>query len=106
MELLKYQASTSVRLYRVEIPSGGKIPLHTHAALMMVYEQGLRSGSLLNTRVQPDGTEIKTEFKSGEAFIEGANEPHYVENVGKEPTIIWVTVASVEGMPTTDSIDE
>ena len=60
----------------------------------MVYVQGVRSGSLLNTRVQPDRTEIKTEFKPGEAFVEGANEPHYGA-VWKEPTIIWVTVASV-----------
>ncbi len=67
---------------------------------MMVYMQGVRSGSLLNTRVQPDGTEIETEFNPGEAFIEGANEPHFVENVEGEPTITWVTVASVEGMPT------
>ena len=68
---------------------------------MTVYVQGVRSGSLLNTCVQPDGTEIKTEFKSGEAFVEGANEPHYVENVGKEQTILWVKVTSVKGMPTT-----
>ena len=78
--------------------------LHTHAAPMMVYVQGVRSGSLLNTRVQPDGSEVKTVFKPGEAFVEGANEPHYVENVGKESTIVWVTVASVEGMPTTEFI--
>ena len=43
-------------------------------------------------------------IKPGEAFIEGANEPHYVENVGGEPAIVWVTVASVEGMPTTEFI--
>ena len=77
---LQYPAGKpELRLYRVEIPSGGKIPLHTHTAPMMVFVQGVRSGSLLNTRVQPDGTEIKTEFKPGEAFVEGANEPHYVE---------------------------
>ena len=40
----------------------------------------------------------------GEAFIEGASEPHYVENVGGKPIIVWVTVASVEGMPTTEFI--
>ena len=95
-----------LRLYRVEIPAGGKIPLHTHPAPMMVYVQGVRSGSLLNTRVQPDGTEIKAVFKPGEAFVEGANEPHYVENIGEEPTIVWVTVASIEGMPTTEFIDK
>ena len=95
-----------MRLYRVEIPAGGKIPLHTHPAPMMVYVQGVNSGSLLNTRVQPDGTEIQTVFKPGEAFVEGANEPHYVENTGEEPTIVWVTVASVEGMPTTEFIEK
>ena len=104
---LKYPAGKpELRLYRVEIPAGGKIPLHTHPAPMMVYVQGVRSGPLLNTRVQPDGSEIKTVFEPGEAFVEGANEPHYVENIGKESTIIWVTVASVEGMPTTEFISE
>ena len=105
--VLKYPAGKpELRLYRVEIPSGGKINLHHNPAPMMVYVQGVRSGSLLNTRLKTDGTEIKTEFKPGEAFVEGANEPHYVENVGNEPTIVWVTVASVEGMPTTEFIDE
>ena len=104
---LKYPAGQpELRLYRVEIPAGGKIPLHTHPAPMMVYVQGVESGSLLNTRLKPDGSEVKTVFKPGEAFVEGANEPHYVENNGKEPTIVWVTVASVEGEPTTEFIDE
>ena len=57
---LKYPAGKpELRLYRVEIPAGGKIPMHTHTAPMMVYVQGVRSGSLLNTRLQPDGTELK-----------------------------------------------
>ena len=99
------EGKPELRLYRVEIPAGGKIPLHTHPAPMMVYVQGVNSGSLLNTRVKPDGTEIQTVFKPGEAFVEGANEPHYVENTGEEPTIVWVTVASVEGMPTTEFIE-
>ena len=104
---LKYPAGKpELRLYRVEIPAGGKIPLHTHPAPMMVYVQGVRSGSLLNTRVQSDGSEIKTVLKPGEAFVEGANEPHYVENIGNEPTIVWVTVASVVGMPTTEFVGE
>ena len=102
---LKYPTGTlELRHYRVEIPSGGKIPLHTHPAPIMVYVQGVGSGSLFNTRVQSDGTEIETEFKPGEAFIEGTNEPYYVENAGGEPTIVWVTVASIEGMPTTEFI--
>ena len=100
------EGKPELRLYRVEIPAGGKIPLHTHPAPMMVYVQGVNSGSLLNTRVQPDGTEIQSVFKPGEAFVEGANEPHYVENTSEESTIVWVTVASVEGLPTSEFIDE
>ena len=100
---LKYPAGQpELRLYRVEIPAGGKIPLHTHPAPMMVYVQGVESGSLLNTRLKPDGRKVKTVFKPGEAFVEGANEPHFVENTGNEPTIVWVTVASAVGMPTTE----
>ena len=35
---LKYpKGKPELRLYRVEIPAGGKIPLHTHPAPMMVY---------------------------------------------------------------------
>tara|TARA_B100001057_G_scaffold415442_1_gene432964 strand:+ start:486 stop:941 length:456 start_codon:yes stop_codon:yes gene_type:complete len=100
---LKYPAGQpELRLYRVEIPAGGKIPLHTHPAPMMVYVQGVESGSLLNTRLKPDGSEVKTVFEPGEAFVEGANEPHFVENAGNKPTIVWVTVASAVGMPTTE----
>ena len=80
---LKYNAGNpELCLYRVEFPPGGKIPLYTHPAPIMAYVQGVRSVSLLNTRVQPDRTEIETEFMPGEALIESANEPHYVENVG------------------------
>ena len=104
---LKYPAGKpELRLYRVKIPSGGKIPLHTHPVPMGVCVQGVRSDSLLNTRLQPDGTEIKTVFNPGEAFVEGANETHYVENVGNEPTSVWVTVAFARGVPTTEFIDE
>ena len=100
---LKYPpGQAELRLYRVEIPAGGKIPLHSHPAPMMVYVQGVDSGSLINTRLTPDGSEVQTVFKPGEAFVEGANEPHFVENVGKEPTIVWVTVASAKGIPTTE----
>ena len=104
---LKYPAGKAeLRLYRVELPVGGKIPLHKHPAPMMVYVQGVNSGSLRNTRVMPDGSEIKTIFKPGQAFLKGVDSPHYSENVGNKPTILWVTVASAEGLPTTEFIDE
>ena len=95
-----------LRLYRVEIPVGGKIPLHKHPAPMMVYVQGVNSGSLRNTRVMSDGSEIETIFKPGQAFLKGVDSPHYSENIGDKSTILWVTVASAEGMPTTEFIDK
>ena len=99
---LKYpEGKAEMRLYRVEIPVGGKIPLHKHPAPMMVYVQGVNSGSLMNTRVMSDGSEIKTIFKPGQAFLKGVDTPHYSENVGNKPTILWVTVTSAEDMPTT-----
>ena len=39
------------------------------------------------------------------AFLKGVDSPHYSENVGNKPTILWVTVASAEGIPTTEFID-
>ena len=42
---LKYpDGKAEMRLYRVEIPVGGTIPLHKHPAPMMVYVQGVNSG--------------------------------------------------------------
>ena len=96
------EGNPELRLYRVEIPVGGKIPVHTHPAPMLVHVQGFESGDLLNTRVQPDGTEVSTVFNPGESFIEGSEEPHFVQNNSDKPTIVWVMVASVEGMPTTE----
>ena len=99
---LKYpDGKAEMRLYRVEIPVGGKIPLHKHPAPMMVYVQGVNSGSLMNTQVMSDGSEIKTIFKPGQAFLKGVDTPHYSKNVGNKPTILRVRVTSAEDVPTT-----
>lgn len=66
--------------------------------------QATNSGDLLNTRVQPDGSTVSSVFEPGESFIEGASEPHVVENKGEQPTVVWVMVASAEGLPTTEWI--
>ena len=42
--------------------------------------QAKDSGSRLNTRVQPDGSEQSSMFEPGQSFIEGASEPHDVQN--------------------------
>ena len=103
-DLVYPEGKPELRMFRVELPAGGKIPLHTHPAPMLVYVQATDSGELLNTRVQTDGREVSSVFKPGESFIEGASEPHYVENKGDTPTVVWVMVASVEGLPTTEWI--
>ena len=61
--------------------------------------QDTNPGELLNTGVQLDGREVSSVFKPGESFIELASELHYVENKGDTPTVVWVIVASVEGLP-------
>ena len=71
---------------------------------VLVYVQAKDSGSLINTRVQPDGSEQSSVFEPGQSFIEGASEPHDVQNTGSVPTIVWVMVASAEGLPTTEFI--
>ena len=98
------EGKPELRLFRVEIPAGGKIPLHTHPAPMLVYVQATNSGDLLNTLVQPDSSTVSSVFEPGERFIEGASEPHFVENKGEQPTVVWVMVASAEGLPTTEWI--
>ena len=80
--------------------------MHAYPDPMMVYVQGVRSGSLLNTCVQPDGTEIKTEFKPEEAFVEGANEPHYVELLGKSQLLFGLQLLLSKACPQQSSSNE
>ena len=83
-----------LRFFKVIIPVGGKTPIHTHPAPMVVY---LAQGDLKHTR----GDNI-TIFSSKQSFIESNNgEEHFVENIGNQPVIIYVVAASVVGMPTT-----
>ncbi len=103
---LKYpEGKAQMCLYRVEIPVGGKIPLHKHPAPMMVYVQSENSGSLRNTQVMSNGSKIETIFKPGEAFLKEIDVPHYGKSISNKPTILWVTVTSVEGLPTTIFLD-
>ena len=83
-----------LRFFKVIIPVGGKTPIHTHPAPMVVY---LAQGDLKHTR----GDNINI-FSSKQSFIESNNgEEHFVENVGKNEAILFVAVSSVVGMPTT-----
>ena len=83
-----------LRFFKVVIPVGGKTPIHTHPAPMLIF---VTRGRIKHVR----GEEINF-FKAGDAFIEGNNGgAHFVKNVGKKPAILHVGVLSVVGMPTT-----
>ena len=83
-----------LRFFKVIIPVGGKTPIHTHPAPMVVY---LAQGDLRHTR----GENISY-FSEKQSLVESNNgEEHFVENIGNVPAIIYVVAASVEGMPTT-----
>ena len=83
-----------LRFFKVIIPVGGKTPIHTHPAPMVVY---LAQGVLKHSR----GDKINI-FSSKQSFIESNNgEEHFVENIGNKPAIIYVVAASAVGMPTT-----
>lgn len=95
--VVAYPAGTpEMRIYRITLPSGAKIPLHTHPSPVVVL---VEKGALTNVRVV-DGVEETSVVKAGDGFLEGhPGEPHYVVNQGDEPVVSLVTFASVEGMP-------
>lgn len=90
------EGTPEMRVYRLTLPVGARIPLHTHPSpVVVVVEQG----KLSNVRIV-NGAEVTDTIEAGEGFLEGhPEEPHYVINTGTEPAISLVTFASVEGMP-------
>ena len=91
------QGDAELRLLRVEFPVGGSVPLHTHPAPLITY---VAQGQIRHTR----GDEVNT-FGPGEAFVEGNQEgPHAVENIGDGPAVLFVAVASKQGLPTTNFV--
>ena len=102
--LVKYPEGTpEMRFYKVTIPQGAKIPLHTHPSPVIAY---VNKGELTNVRIV-NGQEVRDIIKSGSGFLEGSpNEPHYVANNGLQPVVLFVTFASVQGMPNSIKIDK
>ena len=90
------EGQPEMRVYKITLNPGAKIPLHTHPSPVIVYVQ---SGTLTNVRIA-NGAEITDTIEAGGGFLEGSpEEPHYVVNKGSKPAISLVTFASVEGMP-------
>ena len=96
-QVVSYPEGTpEMRVYRITIPVGAKIPLHIHPSPVVVV---VEKGRLSNVRII-DGVEVSETLESGEGFLEGhPAEPHYVINRGNRPVVSLVTFASVEGMP-------
>ena len=90
------EGTPEMRVYRITLPVGAKIPLHIHPSpVVVVVEQGILS----NVRIV-DGAEVTDIVEAGDGFLEGnPEEPHYLINKGSEPSVSLVTFASVEGMP-------
>ena len=85
-----------MRVYRITLPVGAKIPLHIHPSPVVVL---VEQGRLTNVRVIDDAEETNM-IEAGEGFLEGHHmEPHYVVNEGPETAVSLVTFASVEDMP-------
>ena len=97
------KGTPEMRVYRVTLDPGAKIPLHTHPSPVVVY---LQEGTLTNIRVV-DGVEVFDTIEANSGFLEGSpQEPHYIMNNGTEPAISIVTFASVEGMPNMIKVDQ
>ena len=83
-----------LRFFKVIIYVGGKTPIHTHPAPMVVY---LARGELKHTR--GDFTNI---FSSKQLLKESNNgDEHFVENVGNKTSILYLVAASAGRLPTT-----
>ena len=83
-----------LRFFKVIIPVGGKTPIHTHPAPMVVY---LSQGELNHTR-----GDVINYFSSKQSFIESNNgDEHFVENIEKKSAVLYVVAASAVGLPIT-----
>ena len=90
------QGTPEMRVFRVGLPVGATIPLHTHPSPVVVV---VTKGAMTNVRLV-DGNEVVSVVRPRDGFLEGhPDEPHYVANKGPEPAEAIVTFASVEGLP-------
>ena len=83
-----------MRLIRVEVDKGGAIPMHSHPIPLLGH---IESGEL----TLDEKTGISKTFKEGDSFVLSGNTPaHTMENTGDSLAVMWVAVASAEGVPT------
>ena len=93
------RGKAEMRLYRVEVEKGAEVPLHSHPAPLTGH---IETGELT---LKKNNGESQT-FREGDSFILGAKTPpHTMGNTGKTTAVMWVSVASAEGVPTLTPIE-
>ncbi len=79
------QGPVQVTVWKIEIPAGGKLPVHKHPWPRYAY---VLSGKV---RVVYPDTGKTMEFGAGDVFFEGVDVWHYGETVGSEPVRLLIT---------------
>ena len=88
------KGKAEMRLIRVEVENGGTIPMHSHRLSLL----GHKESSELKLA---EKTGLSKSFKQVDSFVLSANTPaHTMANSGNSSAVMWVAVASAEGLPT------
>jgi len=83
-----------MRLIRVKVDNGATIPMHSHPVPLLGH---IETGEL--TLTEKKG--IRKTFNEGDSFVLSPNTPaHTMANNGNSQAVMWVAVASAEGIPT------
>ncbi len=93
------EGKAEMRLYKVDVASGAEVPLHFHKAPLTGH---IQEGQLtLKTNKGKSTT-----FRAGDSFVlAGDTPPHTMGNTGQIPAVMWVSVASAEGIPTLTNVE-
>ena len=87
------KGKAEMRLIRVEVENGATIPMHSHPVPLLGH---IESGELTLS----EKTGVSKTFKEGDSFVLSPKTPaHTMANSGNSSAVMWVAVASAEGLP-------
>jgi len=93
------EGKAEMRLYKVDVQSGGVVPLHFYEAQLTSYIEERQ----LTLKTQKGKS---TTFCEGDSFVLAADTPlNTIANNGKIPAVMWVTVAAADGVPTLTNVE-
>jgi quercetin dioxygenase-like cupin family protein len=88
------KGNAEMRLIRVEVENGATIPMHSHPVPLLGH---IESGEL----TLAEKTGFSKTFREGDSFLLSPDTPaHTMANSGNSSAVMWVAVASAEGIPT------